>query len=105
MTITDFLTYLVGGGALVAASWILGQIPGYDALSDKIKQWIFFAVAIFFGGGAFAITKYVPVATINAIAPYFGIAAFAFLSIFINRTYTKLVTVLKLLKDKQSLGK
>ena len=27
MTITDFLTYLVGGGALVAASWILGQIP------------------------------------------------------------------------------
>jgi hypothetical protein len=100
MTISDFLVWLTGGGALVAASWVLGLFAGYTTLSDKVKQIIFFGLTVVFGGAAFAITQYVPASSLDAIAPYFGIVAFAFISIFVNKSYGKLNSVAKLLKDK-----
>jgi hypothetical protein len=88
MDLNSFLIWLSGAGALVAASWVLGQFGWYVALAEKAKQWIFFALAVLLGGGSFAIVKYVPQATLDAIAPYFLIVAFAFIAIFINKTYT-----------------
>jgi hypothetical protein len=98
MNINDFLVWLTGGGFMVAAAWILGQIPGYVALAASVKQWIFFAAAVLLGGGAYAVTQYVSAATLAAIAPYFAIAAIAFIAIFINKAYTQMVTLVNLLK-------
>jgi hypothetical protein len=99
MDINNFLVWLTGGGFIIAAAWLLGKIPGYATLAENIKQWIFFAVSAILGGGAYAVTQYVPTATIAAIAPYFAIVAIAFGAIFLNKVYTKLVTISK------SLGK
>ena len=100
MDINNFLVWLTGGGFIIAAAWVLGKIPGYVALSESIKQWIFFAVASLLGGGAYAVTQYVPVAVLAAIAPYFAIVAIAFGAIFINKAYNQLVAVKKLLLKK-----
>ena len=93
MDINNFLVWLTGGGFIIAAAWLLGKIPGYVALVDNIKQLIFFAVAIIFGCGAYAITQYVPAATLAAFAPYFAIVAIAFGAIFLNKAYAKLVAI------------
>jgi hypothetical protein len=98
MTLVDFLVYLAGGGSLVAASWILNQIPGYITLSEKLRQWLFFLLAVIFGGGSYAVSQYVSVAVLTAISPYFLIAAFAFSAIFLKDIYTKVSDVAKSLK-------
>jgi hypothetical protein len=93
MNINDFLVWLTGGGFIIAAAWILGKIPGYVTLADSIKQWIFFAVAIVFGCGAYAVTQYVAAVTLASFAPYFAIIAIAFGAIFLNKAYAKLVAI------------
>jgi hypothetical protein len=100
MNISDFLIWLAGGGCLIAASWVLAQIPWYVALVERAKQWIFFGLSVVFGGGAYAISQYVAVATLDKIAPYFLIVAFVFTAIFINKAYTKLSAVVKSLNIK-----
>jgi hypothetical protein len=90
MTFTGFLTWLTtSGGSIVAASWLLGQIPGYDTLLEKTKQWIFFGVAAVLGGGAYAGITYLPANTVAAIAPYFMIVSLVFVAIFVNKAYTQ----------------
>jgi hypothetical protein len=93
MDINNFLVWLTGGGFIIAAAWVLGKIPGYAALAENVKQWIFFAVAVVFGSGAYAVTQYVPVTTIAAFAPYFAIVAVAFGAIFLQKAYAKLVAI------------
>jgi hypothetical protein len=98
MDINNFLVWLTGGGFIIAAAWILGKIPGYLALSETVRQWIFFAVSAVLGSGAYAVTQYVPVTTLAEIAPYFAIVAIAFGAIFLNKAYNKLGEVVGLLK-------
>ena len=95
MNLQDFLVWLSTGGALIAASWLLGQIPGYDTLTEKVRQWIFFGLSLIFAGGAVAITTYVSADMLAKIAPWFLIVAFVFSSIFIQKAYTKLANVVK----------
>jgi hypothetical protein len=99
MNISDFLVWLTGAGCLIAASWILGQFIWYTSLIEKARQWIFFGLAAVFGCGSYAVIIYVPASTLNAIAPYFGIVAFVFIAIFVNKTYTKISNALKMLED------
>lgn len=98
MNLQDFLVWLSTGGALIAASWLLGQIPGYDALSEKLRQWIFFGLSLVFAGGAVAINTYVSADVLAKIAPWFLIVAFVFSAIFIQKAYMKLVEVAKSIK-------
>lgn len=102
MTISEFLVWIAGGGSLIVASWVLGQISWYNTLVDKIKQWVFFILAVLFGGGSYAITQYVGQSTLTAIAPYFLIASFIFIAVFINKTYVKINDVLKTLEKLNS---
>jgi hypothetical protein len=99
MTVSDFLVWLAGGGSLIAASWVLGQFSWYTTLVEKAKQWIFFAIAVLFGGGAYAVTQYVSQTALNAVAPYFLIVSFVFIAIFVNKTYTKISNMLKTLES------
>jgi drug/metabolite transporter (DMT)-like permease len=87
MTITDFLTWLMGGGCLLAASWLLERFPAYTNLPSNIKEWIFFGVAVVLGGLSFVVSTYVPAGTIEAIAPYFGIVASVFSYIFLGKSF------------------
>jgi hypothetical protein len=99
MGISDFLVWLAGGGSIVAASWVLGQIPWYQTLAEKVKQYVFFFIAVLFGGGSFAITQYVSVDVLNSIAPYFLIVAFVFGAVFLNQTYVRLSEIARTLKS------
>ena len=93
MNISDFLVWLTSGGFMIVASWLLGQIPNYAALAENIRQWIFFAVSLVIGGGAYGVITYVPQATLATIAPYFAIAAIAFAAIFLQKAYNKLLAI------------
>jgi hypothetical protein len=100
--INDFLVWLMGGGSIAAANWVLGQFSWYVALADKVKSWIFFAMAVLFGGGAYAVSQYVPSTTLTALQPYFLIVVFAFTYVFINHFTTKINDIQKTLKTTLS---
>jgi hypothetical protein len=98
MDISSFLVWLAGGGSLVAASWVLGQFSWYSNMIEKTKKFVFFGLAVLFGGGSYAVSQYVPVATLSAIAPYFLIVAFVFSAVFLNQAAMKFSEMAKSLK-------
>ena len=87
MGITDFLSWLMGGGFLLAASWILERFPKYTALDSNIKEWIFFCVAAVLGIGTYAFSQYVPANVIQSIAPYFVVVASVFSYVFVGKIF------------------
>ena len=87
MGITDFLSWLMGGGFLMAASWLLERFPKYVALEAKIKEWIFFGVATLLGVGSYAFSQYVPAGIIESMEPYFVIIASVFSYVFVGKIF------------------
>jgi drug/metabolite transporter (DMT)-like permease len=87
MGISDFLSYLMGGGCLLAASWILERFPKYTALAASVKEWIFFGVAAVLGAGSYAVSVYVPSSVIVAVSPYFVILASVFGYVFLGNVF------------------
>lgn len=90
MGITDFLSWLMGGGFLMAASWLLERFPKYVALSAKAKEWIFFGVATVLGIGSYAFSQYVPADVITSLSPYFIIVASVFSYVFIGKAFHRI---------------
>jgi hypothetical protein len=92
MSLSDFLTWVLGaGGASLVASWILERIPKYTEIpSSEQKQWIYFGVCLVLSIGSFAIVTYVPKEVLDSIAPWFGLAASVFTSIFIGSGFHKI---------------
>lgn len=99
MDLSSFLVWLSGGGALIAASWILGQFSWYINMIEKAKQWVFFGLSLVFAGGSFAVTSYVSADVLSKIAPWFLLVAFVFVSIFINKSYARLYELEKTLES------
>ena len=99
MDLSSFLVWLSGAGALIAASWVLGQFAWYANLVEKTKQWVFFGLSLLFAGGSFAVTNYVSADVLSQIAPWFLIVAFVFVSIFINKSYTRLSELAKTIES------
>ena len=87
MAVKDFLVWLAGGGCIFAASWILERFPKYVALSSQVKEWIFFGVAAVLGATAYAVSVYVPIEVLVALAPFFGIIAAVFSYVFLGKTF------------------
>ena len=98
MNLNQFLVWLIGGGCVAAANWVLEQFAWYATMAQKAKNWLFFGLSIVFGGGAYAVSQYVPSATLVSLEPYFLIAVFAFSYIFINGLTTKINDIQKTLK-------
>lgn len=90
MTITDFLVWLAGGGSALALAFILEYIPSFATLTATLKKWVFFGGCALISIAAYAVQTYVPVETINAIAPYFGILASTFTYVFLGDGFHKL---------------
>jgi len=82
MTFAEFLAWLInGGGAIMAASWILERIPAFQNLSEGMKSFVAKALAAVLGLGALALITFAP-DVIVLVQPYFSIIAFIFVSIF-----------------------
>jgi len=92
MGINDFLLWLAtSAGASAVASWILERIPAYVKIAvATTKQWIFFGVCVLLAGGSYAIVTYVPADVLSALAPWFGMVAAVFLSVFTGTGFHKI---------------
>ena len=89
MALNDFFALLLtAGGASAAASWVLERIKAYaDIENSETKRWIFFAVCAVLSIGSYCVITFVPAAILLAIAPYFGILATLFLSVFLGNSF------------------
>jgi len=74
----------------------LDSFAWYATMAQKAKNWLFFGLSVVFGGGAYAVSQYVPSATLVSLEPYFLIAVFAFSYIFINGLTLRLTIFRKL---------
>lgn len=91
MGLTDFLLWMGGSaGASLAASWILERIPAYvNIVVSETKRWIFFGVCVLLSGGSYAVITYVPSDVLQSIAPWFGLVASVFISVFTGTGFHK----------------
>jgi len=83
---SEFLLWLVGGGCVVATSWILEQVTWFQNLEPQKKRYLQFGVSALIGLGALAVTQYVPKETLNLLEPYFAVLSSVFGMIFLNQT-------------------
>lgn len=89
MTLEQFLVWLIGGGAIIAFSWIMEQIDWFQTLSPKAKRWLMFAGSAAIGLGALAVVTYVPPEVLAQLSPWFTIVAAVFVSVFLNQAAHK----------------
>ena len=85
MELNNFLVRLMGGGAVIAVSWIFEQFAWFQQISPNLKQWLMFVLSALVGVGALYVTTSVPKEVLDAIAPYFAIIASVFGMIFLNQ--------------------
>lgn len=87
LSLAEFLVWISGGGATMAASWLLERSNWYQQLASEMKRGIFFGVAALFGIGAYLVGAYVPVSTLEQIAPYFLILSSIFSYVFLGTAF------------------
>lgn len=87
MDFNQFLVYLMGGGSIIAASWILERWKKYQAQSPENKQYIFFGIASLIGVIAYLTATYVPSEIIVSIVPIFKIVGLNFTYIFLGSVF------------------
>lgn len=89
MELTDFLAWLMGGGALIAASWIFERVEWFQNLESKTKELALLITSSVFAIGAFAIQSFVPAEIILQAAPYFVILSGIFSYVFLGKAFHK----------------
>ena len=85
MDINQFLVYLMGGGAVIAFSWIAEQVKSFQSLESGTKRLIQFGGSTVIGLGAWAVATYVPPEVLAALATPFKIVASIFVLVFLNQ--------------------
>jgi len=87
MSFAEFLQWLIsGGGAVMAASWILERIAAFGQLASNVKQYITFALTAIISLGAYALVQFAP-DFIALASPYFSIIAMVFVMIFLKDVF------------------
>lgn len=84
----QLLSYLVGGGSVLAASWVLERVAWYQALGSKVKEWVFFGVASAIAIVAYLLPIHAPDLLV-ALQPFFIIVAGVFSYVFLGKTFHK----------------
>jgi len=87
MDFMGILIWLMGGGCIIASSWLLERFAWYQTLASKTREIVFFCVSVLFGIGAFLVSSYVPADVIQAITPYFVIVASTFSYVFLGKGF------------------
>jgi hypothetical protein len=96
MQLNDFLSWMATSvGASVVASFILEKIPAFTNLTAEIKKWIFFGVCAVLAVGSYLTLTYVSVEILTAVAPYFGLIATIFASVFGGESFHKVNKLVK----------
>jgi hypothetical protein len=92
MALNDFLMWLVGSaGASAVASWVLERIPAYAKIAvAETKRWIFFGACVILSIGAYVVVTYVPASFLESLAPFFGLVAATFISVFTGSGFHKI---------------
>jgi hypothetical protein len=85
MNVYDFLIWLVAGGSAVAVSWVAERVTKFQTLDPNQKKWIQYGASVLIACAALAVQYYVPKEALEAIAPYFAIAAGLFGTFFVNQ--------------------
>jgi len=90
MDLNAFLQWLVAsGGSVMAASWILEQIPAWQEWTEKAKKYSFFGLAALIGCGGLAVVNFASVEVIAVLSPYFAAIAAAFTAVFFGEAFHK----------------
>jgi len=83
---SEFLLWLVGGGCVIATSWVLEQVEWFQNLEASQKRYLQFGVSALVGLAALAVSQYVPKEVLDALEPYFAVLSTVFYAIFLNQT-------------------
>jgi uncharacterized membrane-anchored protein len=68
---SELLSWIIyGGGGILAASWLLERIKGFQAQSPENRRWITLAVSVVIALVAYAILAYVPSAVLAQLDPW-----------------------------------
>lgn len=88
MSFSEFLNFLlVGGGGIVAVSWIWEKFNLFSNMSPEDKKMVLFGFSAAISLIAYAANQFIPAETIALIDPYFKIVAGLFYMIFIGNTF------------------
>ena len=88
MGVQEFLKWLwLSGGSIIAASWIFERINWFKSQTPGAKEGFFFGLASLFSVGAYAAITYIPIATLDAIQPYFLIISGIFITVVIGKMF------------------
>lgn len=85
MTIYDLLIWLTGSGAVIAVSWLCERWSWFQAQGSEIKKWIMYGASAVIAIAALLIQQYVPVETLELVAPYVTVLISIFGMIFLNQ--------------------
>lgn len=86
LDLTKVLTYLVGGGSVLATSWILERVAWYQALDSRWKEWVFFGVASIIAVTSYLLPIYAP-DLLESLKPFFVIVAGVFSYVFLGKKF------------------
>lgn len=89
MNFNEFLTWLAGGGSIIAVSFIFERMAWFQKLTSDARQWVMFAAASVFSLGAYATNVYVSPDVLAQLAPIFGIEAGIFGILFLSKAFHK----------------
>jgi len=89
------ITWLITGGAGILGgafvSFLAEQWPAFGARSKKVKQWAMVGASVVLALAAWAVQKFVPPATLAALAEPFKVVVTAVLALLGTQTYHALV--------------
>jgi uncharacterized membrane-anchored protein len=70
-SVTELLSWVIySGGAILAASWILERIRGFQAQTPENKRLIAMAVSVAIAVAAYAVLTYVPAQILVQLDPW-----------------------------------
>jgi len=87
MTFSEFLPWLIAGGSIVAVSWLFERFAWFQNVSSTARENIMFVSCAALSCAAYAVQTFVPVVTLDLLAPWFGIIAGIFALIFVSKGF------------------
>ena len=88
LTLNGFLLWAASAaGSSIIGSFILEKLSWFQKLASESKRWVFFGVCSFLSVGAYSILTYAPAEFLSAVAPFFGLVATVFISVFAGEKY------------------
>jgi MFS family permease len=86
MTLSQFLAGLAGGSLAAAAlSYLSERFPPFQKLEPQIKWWVQLVGTVLLAVAAYAVSVFVSVDTLNAMAPWFAVVVQAVVAFKVNQ--------------------